>query len=228
MATSSPDATATPTPDGALTATPTPSATPGGARVNHLVIRQVFAGGGSSISSTLLHKDAVELFNPSAGDLSLAGLSLQYGSSTGNLGASALGILVLPDHTLPPGGAYLISLGAWGTGGAELSVTADISSALISMSASNGKLALAAITSTLGCGAAATPCALPSAQIIDLVGYGTANLAEGEHAVPALSNTKVALRKQGGCVDSEDNAADFDVVGEFVPRNAASPPQLCP
>ena len=49
---------------------------------NHLVISQVYGGGGNS--GAIFSNDYIELFNPGAQDLDLNGLSLQYTSSTGS------------------------------------------------------------------------------------------------------------------------------------------------
>ena len=43
---------------------------------------------------------------------------------------------------------------------------------------------------------------------------------------PALSNTTAAIRKGDGCIDTDDNDADFDVAAPS-PRNTATAPALC-
>ena len=61
---------------------------------------------------------------------------------------------------------------------------------------------------------------------MDLVGYGAANCDEGAGPATALSNTTAALRKRGGCFDSNNNNVDFSVA-QPTPRNSATPPRSC-
>src|SRR6476620_7946239 len=198
-----------------------------------LVISQVYGGGGVSTGTYL--NDYVEIKNVSTSNQSLNGLSIQYGSATGNFGSSATNIFALPNVKLTPGQYYLVQLGAAGTAGAALPVTPDAVTTNISMSASSGKVALANITASLGCGATATPCTFPNANIIDWVAYGaagngTAGNGEGGTAVNggvALSSTQGGVRKNGGCTDTNNNNADFDVITAPVPRNTASTNTAC-
>jgi uncharacterized protein len=95
------------------------------------------------------------------------------------------------------------------------------------MAAGSGKVALVTGTTSLGCNGGSTLCDGDQlARIIDLVGYGTANFYEGSGAAPTLSNTTAAFRADGGCSDTDDNAADF-TAGPPAPRNTASPTNLC-
>jgi predicted extracellular nuclease len=96
------------------------------------------------------------------------------------------------------------------------------------MSATGGKVVLVNGATGLACNGGSTPCsAAQIASIIDLVGYDGANFFEGSAAAPTASNTTAELRKNGGCTDSNDNAADF-AVGAPVPHNTASPFTVCP
>jgi hypothetical protein len=62
---------------------------------------------------------------------------------------------------------------------------------------------------------------------LDLVGYGTtATCFEGGGSTGNLSATSAALRKRGGCFDSNNNNVDFSV-GSPNPRNTASPTRDC-
>ena len=193
-----------------------------------IVISQAYGGGGGSTGTYL--NDYVELKNISSTSQSLNGLSLQYGSATGNFGSSATNIFALPDVTLAPGQYYLVQLSAAGSGGVALPVTPDAATTNLSMSGTSGKVALANIITTLGCGATATPCTFPNANIIDWVawgaaGNGTAGNGEGGTSVnngAALTSTQGAVRKAGGCTDTDNNNADFDVVTAPVPRNTAT------
>ncbi len=189
-----------------------------------LVISQAYGGGGGSTGTYLF--DYVELHNVSGTTQLLTGYSIQYGSATGNFGSATTNVYAFPAGTSMPAGSYLlIQCGAAGTGGAALPVAADIITGNLTMSAASGKVVLSNQAAALGCGATATACTLPSASIIDLVAYGTANNAEGGTSVnngTALVNTQASVRKNNGCTDTDNNNADFDVITAPVPRNSAS------
>lgn len=192
-----------------------------------IVISQVYAGGGATGGTPTYVADYVELFNTSASVVSLSGLSLQYGSATGQFGSSAGNIFALPAVNLNPGQYYLVQLGTVTGFGSPISPSPDITTTNLSMGGSNGKVALANQTTTLGCGATATPCTLPNALIRDLVSYGTANNAEGGIAVGALTTVTGAIRNLNGCQDTDVNGSNFTIVTAPVPRNSASPLNPC-
>jgi hypothetical protein len=139
-------------------------------------------------------------------------MSVQYASAAG----TTWQVTMLPSVTIPAGG-YLLIQEAGGTTGAPLP-TPDATGA-IAMSATNGKVALVNGTAALtgGC---------PTANVVDLVGYGTANCFEGTAAAPAASNTNAVLRAQDGCVDTDQNGSDF-AAGAPAPRNSAAAPVVC-
>jgi hypothetical protein len=190
----------------------------------NVVISQVYGGGGASSGATYKN-DYVELFNLSASSVSLTGYSLQYGSSNGNFASGSSTLYAFPAGTTIPSGKYLlVKLGGAGTAGADF--TADLTSGNLSMSATNGKVALVNNTTALGCGATATPCALPDSRIIDLVSYGSSNNGEGSTTVnngSNITNQQAAVRKLGGCQDTDNNNNDFNVVTGPVPRTSATP-----
>jgi predicted extracellular nuclease len=179
-----------------------------------VVISEVYGGGGNS-GAAYTH-DYIEVFNRGDAPASLDGWSVQYASATG----STWQITAL-SGTLQPGQAYLIQQ-AQGAGGTEPLPTPDAVGA-IAMSATNGKVALVNSTTALS-----GTC--PTAGVVDFVGYGSANCFEGTGAAPALTNTTAATRDGGGCVDTDDNAADFTSVPAFrpdAPRNTTSPLTPC-
>ncbi len=191
-----------------------------------VVISQVYGGGGNS-GAPLTH-DFVELFNRSSEPVSLAGWSIQYASATGtgNFGANSTQLTELPDVTLQPGQYFLVQQSG-GTVGAPLPTPDFIDPTPIAMAAGAGKVALVSGTASLGCNGGSTPCSEAQlARIIDLVGYGNANFFEGNGAAPTLSNTTAAFRQDGGCVDTDNNAADF-TAGAPAPRNSSSPANRC-
>jgi uncharacterized protein len=179
-----------------------------------VVISQVY--GGAQNTGAVLPSDFVELFNRSSDPASLGGLSLQYGSYSGNIGLTT----ALPAVTLQPGQYYLVKLAGGGLSGSDHTAGIDIGGI-------RGKIALVEGTAALSCGA--TTCS-PEAleRILDLVGYGAwATFYEGSGPVPDLSGALAALRSGDGCVDTNDNASDFTVDAP-APRNSTSPFSPCP
>jgi DNA/RNA endonuclease G (NUC1) len=176
-----------------------------------VVISQVYGGGGATTGSPAFKNDYIELFNRGNAPVSLAGMSVQYASSTGNFTQAT----ALPSVTLQPGQYFLVQEGtAAGALGAALP-TPD-ATGTISMSATTGKIALVNGTTALG----TTGCPL-SGSIVDLLGYGTgANCFEGT-ATAALTNTTAAIRALQGCTDTDANSSDF-AIGAPAPRNTAT------
>jgi predicted extracellular nuclease len=173
-----------------------------------IVISQVYGGGGNS--GATYKNDFVELFNRGSSTISLDTWSIQYASSAGttwqktNLNGS-----------LAPGQYYLIQEAA-GAGGSVDLPTPDASGS-IAMSASSGKVALVNTQTALS---GSCP-----AGLVDLIGYGTANCYEGM-AAPGLSNITADLRASNGCIDTDNNSADFSA-GPPDPRNTASDVHEC-
>ena len=60
----------------------------------------------------------------------------------------------------------------------------------------------------------------------DLVGYGGAADYEGSGAAPAPSATKALARADGGCTDTDDNAADF-ATATPDPQNSSAAASAC-
>jgi hypothetical protein len=188
---------------------------------NAVRISQVYGGGGNS-GATYLY-DYVELYNNSAVSVDISGWSLQYGSATGttDLGTCVNCLTVFPQGAcIGPNGYYLIQL-ACGTNTAAppLPVTPDLAvtpcgTAANNLSATSGKIGLKADNIT-------TPCS-PQTAFVDLVGYGTANCAEGI-AAGGLSNSSAAVRNGGGTLDSDNNNLDFTVSSSFTPHNSQTP-----
>jgi hypothetical protein len=200
-----------------------------------IVISQVNGGGGGTTGTYF--NDYVEIKNISSTPQSLDGLSLMYGSATGQFGSSATNIFVLPTGvSLAPGKYYLVQLGTAGTGGVALP-TPDATTGNLSMSGASGKVALAN-AAFLGntCGATATPCSAGQlANVIDWLAYGAggngpAGVGEGGTAVNAgvaMTSVQGGVRKAGGCTDTDNNNLDFDVITAPVPRNTATTAAPC-
>jgi uncharacterized protein len=194
---------------------------------NGLVISQVYGGGGSTATSPTpaFKQDWVELFNGGNAAVSLSGLSLQYGSNAGNFGSS---IVPLPNVALQPGQYFLVlmNLSPVNSTGADVPLTPDATGAM-NMSGSNGKVALVSGTTSLACGATATPCSTATLlSLIDRVSYGTGNSAETT-AAAALSTTTSLVRALNGCTDTDNNSTDFSISNAPTPRNTSTALNLC-
>jgi predicted extracellular nuclease len=192
-----------------------------------VVISQVYGGGGNA-GAPFTH-DFVELHNLSETAVSLEGWSVQYASATGtgNLGATATQLTELTG-TIPPGGYFLVQEGSVASPNGVALPTPDlIDPAPIAMSATAGKVALVDISTTLGCNGGSAPCSSTAlSHIVDLVGYGNANVFEGAAPAPAPSNATAAIRAHDGNTDTDNNGADFSVLTPN-PRNGgftAPPP----
>jgi DNA/RNA endonuclease YhcR with UshA esterase domain len=207
------------------------SSSPQAPLANDIRISQVYGGGGGA--SGYYASDYVELFNASSNLVTLDDWSLQYGSATGNFASSATNLYAFPAGTTIAAGQYLlVQLGAVGTGGLALPVTPDLVTTNLNMSQASGKVALANIATTLGCGATATPCTLPDVRIVDLAAFGVSNNAEGGVSINngvALTNQQGGVRKLAGCQDTDVNNDDFDVLSgaALQPRNTSSPTHSC-
>jgi predicted extracellular nuclease len=191
-----------------------------------IVISQVYGGGGNS--GAIYTHDFIELFNRGTSAVDLTGWSVQYASATGtgNFGANSAQLTELPSVLLAPGQYLLIQEATNAAVGSPLP-TPDVTDASpIAMAAGAGKVAIVNSTASLGCNGGSTPCSPAQlAQIVDLIGYGSANFFEGA-AASTLSNSTSASRAGNGCVDTDNNSSDFSA-GAPNPRNTASPLNLC-
>jgi len=178
-----------------------------------VVISQVYGGGGNNNST--YKNDYIEIFNRSSDNVNVGGWSVQYASATG----SSWGVTAIPAGiVLQPGQYLLVKQGSGGTSGTVDLPTADATGTL-QLSASNGKVALVNNSTALS---GASP---SGATLMDLLGFGTAGAFEGA-AGPGLSNTAATFRANGGCTDTDNNAADF-ANGDPVPRTTATALHSC-
>ncbi len=181
-----------------------------------VVLNEVYGGGGNS--GATYTNDFIELVNRSDESIDLTGWSVQYHPRSASSGSWRVTPL---EGSIEPGQLYLIAQ-ARGNGGTEELPDADVTGD-IPMSGNDGTVALVESTEALTCG---TDCAADPA-IVDLVGYGTAEIAEGS-PIAGASNVFSAQRTEAG--DSDDNAADF-VVDEPTPgadNSAGAPAPECP
>jgi uncharacterized protein (TIGR03437 family) len=207
----SPTPSVTPTPTPSPTPSPSPAPTPDSSP--HIVISQIFGGGGNS--GAPFRNDFIEIFNAGNSPVNLSGWSVQYASAT----ASTWAVTALTSITLAPGQYYLVQESSGGSNGAAL--PAPDATGTIAMAAGSGKVVL------IKSSAALTGACPSDPNIVDLVGYGsTANCFRGSAPAPAPSNTNAILRAAAGCTDTRNNVLDF-ALGPPNPRNTNFLQRIC-
>jgi len=183
---------------------------------NTIVISQVYGGGGNSGPPAALYKnDFIELYNRGTTTVNVTGWSVQYTSDTG----TTWQVTVL-SGSIAPGKYFLVQEGAGSCAIAPCNTplpTPDVT-ATIAMAAGAGKVALVNNNTPLS---GSCP---SSANIIDLVGYGSTASCFETARTANLTNATAAIRKghSGNAYqETDNNSADF-FVGEPIPRNNAS------
>ncbi len=200
--------------------------------VSHLVISEVYGGGGNA--GATYKNDFIEIYNPSASTVDLTGWSVQYASGT----SDSWNVTELTG-SIPAYSFYLVQEAA-GSGGTVDLPTPDATGSL-NLGGSSGKIALVNSITPL---ADANPSA---SAYIDLVGYGSANGYEGSEPMPSLSNTQSAERRArssstassmapggedeafGNGYDTDDNGTDFVKQDAVTPQNSSmseTPPDV--
>lgn len=188
---------------------------------DHVVISQIYGGGGNSGAS--YRNDYVELYNPSPTTFNLNGWSVQYASDTGSGWANGTVTLAGP---IAPGEYYLVKLGTNGAVGSNLPQANAEGN--VNMGAGAGKIAL--VNNSEGLTGAIATCPQEDPNLVDLVGYGsTANCREGATRAPGGNNTTAIFRLGNGATDTNQNGSDF-TTGAPNPRRTAiildSPPSV--
>jgi hypothetical protein len=189
-----------------------------------IVISAVYGGGGGT--GATFRNDYVEIFNRTRTTISLDGTSLQYAPGGSDFGGA--GNTHNLSGTIPAGGYFLVALAGNGAEGATLPTPDSIGTVVLGLN--DGKVALALTTASLACGAVA----LCGTKPLDMVGYGATTDWEGSGAtggqkVAALDAAKGAVRKAGGCTDTDNNGADFTVgAPPPAPKNSATALAPCP
>ncbi|MGG4458550.1 chitobiase/beta-hexosaminidase C-terminal domain-containing protein [Brevibacillus porteri] len=187
------------------------------ARADHVVISEVYGGGGNS--GAHYKNDFIELYNPTDTAVSLVGWSVQYAAATGpSWNKTDL------TGSIAPYGFYLIQQAA-GTGGVADLPAPEVTGTL-AMAGAQGKVALVSHATPLtGADVSSQP------GVVDMVGYGGANSYEGNSPAPATSNSTSTQRisdasgivpNGGNGWDTNNNGNDF-ITGAPTPKNAQSP-----
>ncbi len=161
-----------------------------------------------------MKNDFIEIINHTGAPIDLNGWSVQYASAT----LSNWQVTPLTGFVLQPGQYYLVKEAAGAAGTVDLP-TAD-QTGTIAMGATSGKVALVSNTTAL-----IGTCPV-GGSIIDFIGYDGANCFEGAGPAPTLTNTTAALRKNSGCLDTNNNLNDFSQ-GAPNPRNSSAPTNNC-
>ncbi len=193
-----------------------------------LVISQLYGGGDNS--GAPFRNDFIELYNrgTTTVDFSLTPYSVQYAGVGSNFSSSNK--TNLTTGSIAPGKYFLIQESGGTTNGVALP-TPDATGS-ISMASTSGKVALVVGTTALAAANCpgddgSSPFNPGDATVADFVGYGSSasnagHCYEGAGPSAAPSNTTADFRKAGGCVDTNENGADFFTASPN-PRNSASP-----
>jgi hypothetical protein len=197
---------------------------------NAVRISQIYGWGGNTAAGAW-RSDYIELYNNSCEPVNVAGWSVQYKSSTGNFADASTTHRYCPitSGVIPPCGYFLVE----GFRHSAVGVPLPASDAqaigpgvpLINLGGNYGAIALFSDQ------VINRDCNQAKAVAVDLVGYGlSANCKEGTGTMAADAlNTQAFVRKQGGAQDTDDNAADFNIVTVVaqtptpVVHNTASP-----
>lgn len=204
-------------------------------------ISMVYQGAGNT-SQAVANYNFIELHNVTNQEVDLTTWSLQYGSVDGNFASYAGNLYEFPANTKIPAGGYLLVK----VGSASISPLAigdkapnhDLKTGEddFKMSNNSGKVALVTENQALGCGGDVTrgganaPCdAGIYAVIEDIVAWGVSTRGAETIGITYPGPTFGVVRKGSGCFDTDNNAADFDVVAvsSMTPRNSASTKITC-
>ncbi|KFC20333.1 lamin tail domain-containing protein [Chryseobacterium sp. FH1] len=172
-----------------------------------IVINEVYTGGG--LLTAILTNDFIELKNIGTSTQTLTGATIQYGPPSGQFSQYH----TLPTITLGPGQTYLIQQASEGLGGINLlnpnlivdvvlnfDGSAPLLGVGIQLGLTSGKVALAT-NSTRVTGPT-------SSNVIDFVGYGTADQYEGAGAAPSPTILNSITRISA---DTNNNNVDFTI-----------------
>ena len=208
------------------------SATPAaGVAPDHLVISEVYGGGGSGAVGTTYTRDFVEIFNPTGSGISLNSMSVQYRSSANHSVASASATVSLAGSgTLAAGDKFVVVVGSPGAAGVAVP-NADLvvgTNGGPSLSASAGQVWLASVTTPIDPDdAVASGLSTPTnANVVDFVGYGAAETREGGTTAPNAGNNSTSIQRAADGQDTNVNGTDFATVTPPNPGDGAAPAAL--
>ncbi|WP_182920446.1 ExeM/NucH family extracellular endonuclease [Nocardioides cavernaquae] len=169
---------------------------PGHAASSGLVINEVYGAGGNS--GAAFNADFVELLNPTAAPIDLAGLAVHYRSASGGSGGTPYAL----SGTVPAGSTWLVQMSNAGANGAALPAPDAAASPAFSMAAAGGQVALQQGTTII----ATSGNTAGVAGLVDFVGVTGAASFEGATAPAATA--ALSINRTNG-VDTDANNADF-------------------
>lgn len=171
---------------------------------NTLVISQLQGGGATA------DDEFIEIHNVSAAPYDLNGHRVVYRSATGSTDVGPMAQWTT-STIIPAGGYYLIAATSY-DGSPAADITYSPSTCACSMSATQGGVAIKNSGGT----------------ILDSLGYGAATNAFVEGAAgPSPGNNNSAIRKLGGCQDTDSNSNDFVLQTPSAPRSSATAAFQC-
>jgi hypothetical protein len=185
----------------------------------HPVLSEIYAGGGNDGASW--ENDFVEIYNPTNSTIDLSNWSIQYASGqSNNWKVYAL------NGQIEPGGYYLVKGSSHSEEGETLD-SFDLEVLNLNMSANSGKVAFVNDLDPIS--------GILDENVIDFLGYGSADEFEGQTAASSPSNSKSLERianwdyyynsmNPGGEYEFIGNGWDTDENSEdFVVRNVPEP-----
>ncbi|MBC2934340.1 ExeM/NucH family extracellular endonuclease [Nocardioides sp. zg-1228] len=176
-----------------------------------LVISEVYGAGGNT--GAVYNADFVELRNPTAAPISLAGKYLHYRAATGNSGGNPVAL----SGSVPAGGTWLVQMSGVGAVGDALPAPDQTASPVIGMAGAGGQVILATIPSVIPNTTAGNLAGAPG--ILDMVGTTGATSFETA-ATSAPASATVSLNRNQ---DTDNNSADFTTAGPSPTASAAGP-----
>ncbi|GAA1977863.1 hypothetical protein GCM10009798_43860 [Nocardioides panacihumi] len=163
-----------------------------------LVISEVYGAGGNN--GAVYNADFVELYNPTASALPLAGLAVHYRSAAGGSGGSPYAL----SGSVPAHAHWLVQMGAAGANGAALPTPDATAAPAFNMAAGGGQVALQQGTTVI----ATSGNVAGAAGLVDFVGATGASSFETAPTTSAATAAQSLNRTSAGA-DTDSNAADF-------------------
>lgn len=196
-----------------------------------IVISQIYLGGTSADSETYDHT-YVELFNAGANEVNLKDYAFFYGNKNGESGTltrlSSMDACVNDGCKAGAGRYFLMQIKTTHSGEGISALTFDVDLGGTPNIGQSGTFAIVDGETVLE---DINSCAKLKGAAIDLVGLSADNTcsdhpATGISAADGNRGTKVYLRKGGGCTDTDNDSADFEVA-DPNPRNLNSDAHVC-
>ncbi|WP_291423309.1 ExeM/NucH family extracellular endonuclease [Deinococcus sp.] len=177
-----------------INVTVTGGALPPATSLNHLVISQVYGGGGNT--GATYTNDFIEIFNPTSSAINLAGYSVQYASATG----TSWQVTPLSSYSLAPGQFYLVQE-AKGAGG-TVALTPNTTDT-IAMSGSAGQVVLAQKTTAVT--------GTTDAAVNDYVAYSGLSSTTSASRTNVCADTNASSDFASGAVNPRNTATALNV-----------------